>query len=168
MRVAAAAIATNKAATIGRISKDCSMETDSKSAMAVTRRFIEALAARDGDALCSALHQDVVLESPYPMVPGEEQPGTRRCKGDSVRGHLANMPNVLCSLEFTNQRWRTADDGAVIFQGDGRATLPNGSRYDNHYLMIFTVQDGKIAHWYEYFNPVIAARANAMPLEMLP
>ena len=81
---------------------------------------------------------------------------------------MRNMPNVLGSLRFENVVWRTTDDGLAVFEGDGRATLPNGRPYYNHYLMMFEVADGKIARWHEYFNPVTAARVNEMPLDLLP
>jgi ketosteroid isomerase-like protein len=137
-------------------------------ALDVAKRFIAALARRDGDALCSVLHDDVILQSPYPVVAGENTPGSKRCEGASVHAHMKNMPNVLGSLEFKNVVWRTTSDGLAMFQADGHATLPNGKPYLNHYLMMFDVRSGKIAGWYEYFSPVVAARVNGMPLDLLP
>jgi hypothetical protein len=34
--------------------------------------------------------------------------------------------------------------------------------------MMFEVKGGKISRWYEYYSPVIAARANGLPLDMIP
>jgi hypothetical protein len=144
------------------------MDENAAAALDVAKRFIDALERRDGDALASVLHDEVVLESPYPMLGGEDAPGSRRCQGASVHAHMRNMANVLGSLRFEDVIWRTTDDGLAMFEGDGRATLPNGRPYDNHYLMMFEVAGGKIVRWYEYFNPVTAARVNEMALELLP
>jgi ketosteroid isomerase-like protein len=34
--------------------------------------------------------------------------------------------------------------------------------------MLFEARDGKIVRWWEYYNPVIAARAFGAPLETIP
>ena len=140
----------------------------SDEALGVAKRFITALAQRDGEALCSVLHEDVTVENPFPMVEGENRPGSRRCRGASVHAHMKNMPHVLGSLRFENVIWRTTSDGLAMFEADGDATLPNGRPYRNHYLMLFEVALRKIVHWQEYYSPVIAARANGMPLDLLP
>jgi ketosteroid isomerase-like protein len=144
------------------------MTTGSEEALSVAKSFIAALERRDSETMTALLHDDVVLESPYPVAPGENMPGSRRCEGRSVHDHFRNIDNVVASLEFHNDIWRTTTDGLAVFQADGRATLPDGTPYNNHYLMMFSVANGQILHWYEYFSPVCAARANAMPLELIP
>ena len=96
-------------------------------AMRVSKEFIDALSRRDGEALSALLHDNVVLESPYPVAPGENVPGSARCEGVSVHNHVRNMANVLSSLTFENAVWRATSDGLAMFQADGRATLPNGT-----------------------------------------
>ena len=137
-------------------------------ALAVAQRFIAALERLDGEGLCAVLDDQVELVSPYPMVPGQEVPGSARCLGASVHDHMRNMGNVLRSLSFEEKVWRMTDDGLALFEAEGRAVMPDGAPYENRYLMIFEVGDEKIVRWHEYFNPVCAARANAMPLDLLP
>jgi ketosteroid isomerase-like protein len=144
------------------------MSTQSSEALGVAKKFISALERQDGDALCNMLHKDVVCENPYPVVAGEDKPGSIRAQGASVHAHMRNMPNVLKSMEFKNPIWRTSSDGLIIFQGDGDAKLPNGTPYKNVYFMMFKVEGGKIVYWAEYYNPAIPARANGMPLDLIP
>src|SRR4051812_43076329 len=102
------------------------MTAQSSEALTVAKRFIDALAQRDGEMLSSLLHEDVILRSPYPVAPGENRPGSKRCEGASVHAHMKNMAHVLGSLAFKNVVWRTTSDGLALFQADGHATLPNG------------------------------------------
>lgn len=142
--------------------------TEPTEALTVAKQFVAALARLDGEALCAVLDKDVVLENPFPMLAGENAPATRMAKGEAVFAHMRNMPNVLGSMQFRNSVWRVTDDGLAVFAADGDATLPNGDTYQNHYLMLFEVAGGKIVRWQEYYNPVIAARANKMNLDLLP
>jgi ketosteroid isomerase-like protein len=144
------------------------MNAESNEALDVAKSFIAAFTRRDGETLSSVLHDNVILESPYPLVKGENMPGSKRCQGASVHAHMRNMPNVLGSLQFKNVVWRITNDGLALFQADGDATLPNGRPYQNHYLMLFQVTGGKIVRWHEYYSPVIAARANEIPLDSIP
>lgn len=99
-------------------------------ALDVARRFVDALERRDGQALSSILHEDVVLESPFAMVLGENTPGSRRCAGESVHAHMKNMPNVLGSMEFTNVVWRSTTDGTMLIAGKCYLELFHYSRPD--------------------------------------
>lgn len=144
------------------------MTSQADEALQVAKTFVAAMAGRDGKGMSAALHEDVVCESPFPLVKGENGPGTKWAQGESVHAHCRNIANVIASMEFKNVTWRTTNDGLAMFQADGDATLPSGKPYCNHYLMLFQVKNGKIAHWYEYYSPVIAARANGLPLDIIP
>jgi ketosteroid isomerase-like protein len=144
------------------------MNAESNEALDVAKSFIAAFTRRDGETLSSVLHDNVILESPYPLVKGENVPGSKRCQGASVHAHMKNIKNVVGSLQFKNVVWRTTNDGLVLFQADGDLTLPNGRPYLNHYLFLFEVAAGRIVRWHEYYSPVIAARANEIPLDSIP
>ena len=60
--------------------------------------------------------------------------------------------------------WRVADDGVLILECDGdMVRAKDGVRYQNRYIILFSVTDGKITLWREYFNSVVAARTFGIP-----
>jgi uncharacterized protein len=144
------------------------MDTSSNDAITIARSFIFALERQEGNALVALLDRDVVCENPYPLVSGEDTPGSRRAQGASVHSHMRNMANVLASMKFRNPVWRTSSDGLILFEADGDASFPNGTPYKNRYFMMFEIAAGKIVRWVEYYNPVVPARANGLPLESIP
>jgi ketosteroid isomerase-like protein len=51
----------------------------------------------------------------------------------------------------------TAEDDRVAAAVRAEGTLNNGEIYQNNYLLLFTLRDGKIATIVEYFNPIPVA-----------
>jgi ketosteroid isomerase-like protein len=137
-------------------------------ALDVAKQLIDALENRDPDGVIAVLHEDIVLELPYPIVEGENTTGTRRQSGAAVKAYLHDSKARTANNRFYNVVWYAAGVGTAIFQADGDCTLSNGDPYRNHYLFIFDVKDGKVVRWVEYLNPVIAARAFGAPLETVP
>lgn len=137
-------------------------------ALELGRKVIDGLENKDADAIIAVLHDDVVLEVPFPLVAGEDTTGSRRQRGEAVREYLYDSNRRTANVHFANAVWRTTDDGLAMFQGDGEIVLSDGRPYRNHYLMLFEARDGKIVRWWEYYNPVIAARAFGAPLETIP
>jgi ketosteroid isomerase-like protein len=45
----------------------------------------------------------------------------------------------------------TEEDDRVVAEVEGRACLADGTRYDNTYAVVATMQDGKIARMNEYY-----------------
>jgi ketosteroid isomerase-like protein len=136
--------------------------------LGVAQILIQALENRDPDGVIAQLHQDIVLELPYPLVAGENTTGTRRQSGAAVHAYLRHSKELTASNRFYNVEWHTVEYGPVIFRADGECTLSDGRPYRNHYLFIFDIQDGKVIRWVEYLNPVIAALAFGAPLETIP
>jgi uncharacterized protein len=137
-------------------------------AMKIAGQFIEALARLDAEAQIALLHEDAVLECPFPVRPGENAPGTRRQTGAGLREGLRQSARNTAEVQFNNRIWRTSDDGLAILQADGECMMANGNPYRNHYVFMFEIADGKVIRWWEYLNPVISARAVGMPLESIP
>jgi ketosteroid isomerase-like protein len=133
------------------------------------KAFIAALSERDAESALLLLSQGAVLEMPYPLASGENKYGTRRMWGDALRQYVAGITERNSQISFKNTVWRTANDGIVILECDGDLVRSkDGKRYQNHYIILFEVSDGKITLWREYFNPVVAARTFGIPLESLP
>ena len=137
-------------------------------ALAVARQFIGAMERRDADAVIALLDDEVVLEFPFPVVAGGDRPGSRRQCGKAAHAGVRGSLQTTIVIKFTNQVWRTTDDGLALLQADGECTLSDGSPYLNHYIFLFEVREGKIVRWWEYLNPVISARAVGIPLDSIP
>ena len=137
--------------------------------LSTAKAFIEALSQRNASDALLLLSEEAVLEMPYPLASGENQYGTRRMWGEPLRKYVNGITQRNSKISFNNSVWRTANDGVVILESDGdMVRAKDGKRYQNHYIVLFEVSDGKITLWREYFNPVVAARTFGIPLESLP
>jgi ketosteroid isomerase-like protein len=134
----------------------------------LAKTFIDALTRKDVPKLLSMLHDKVMLEAPYPLAPGEDVVGARRCTGAAVGEYIEAVAGKVDRIQFKNVIWRTTNDGLALFEADGDLTYPDGRPYRNIYLMVFEAADGKIVRWREYFSPIIWARAYGAPLDSLP
>jgi len=138
-------------------------------ALETAKAFIAALSDRNADNALMLLDDEAVLEMPYPLANGENKYGTRRMWGDPLRKYVKGITERNSKISFENSVWRVADDGVLILECDGdMVRSKDGARYQNHYIVLFAVADGKITLWREYFNPVVAARTFGIPLESLP
>ena len=144
------------------------MSGQSEETLRVAQQLIDALEKRDADGVIALLHDDIVLELPFPLVAGENTTGTRRQVGEAVHAYVRHSKELTRENRFNNVVWRTTSDGLAMFQSDGACMLSDGRPYDNHYLFLFEVKDGKVIRWVEYLNPVIAARAFGAPLDTIP
>lgn len=55
---------------------------------------------------------------------------------------------------------RTADPDCIIVEAGGRSEVPETGRiYDQRYVMIFRLREGRIAAIREYFNPLVFQKA---------
>ena len=144
------------------------MDQKTEEALAVAQNFIAALERRDTAALNALVHDDAVLEVPFPLAHGENTTGARRSQGAAIRAYLDDMKTRTSAVRFKNTSWHTTNDGLAMFRADGDITLSDGRPYPNTYLFLFEVTGGKIIHWWEYLNPVTGMRAFGGPLESLP
>ena len=137
--------------------------------MHTAKAFIAALSQRDADTALILLSDEAILEMPFPLASGENTYGAKRMWGDPLRHYVKGIMRRNSQIAFNNTVWRQADDGAVILECDGDLVRSrDGKRYQNKYIVLFEVSDGKITLWREYFNPVVAAHTFGIPLESLP
>lgn len=138
-------------------------------ALETAKAFIAALSDRNADNALMLLSDEAVLEMPYPLASGENKYGTQRMWGDPLRNYVKGITERNSTIAFKNSVWRVADDGVLILECDGdMVRAKDGVRYQNRYIILFSVTDGKITLWREYFNPVVAARTFGIPLDSLP
>ena len=134
----------------------------------VAQSFVDAMARRDPEALIALLDEGFVMEAAYPIAPGEDRSGARRSNFAASCAFFHSVPKLLAAIRFHNVKWRTTDDGLVMFEANGDMEYPDGREYSNIYLWLFGFDHGKITWLKEYFSPVIWARANGRTLEDLP
>lgn len=71
----------------------------------------------------------------------------RTCEAFPVVTQSGLNPTIVTAI---------AEGETVAIEWRGNCTLANGTPYNNEYAMIFTMRDGKIAHFREYFCTKLA------------
>ncbi|EBA08675.1 nuclear transport factor 2 family protein [Sagittula stellata] len=110
---------------------------------------------KGGSDLVDLFCEDVVFEFPYAP---EGLP--RRLEGlSALADHLTRLGPMLELREFTLHAVHPAGD-TVIFEfsceGKGIAT---GLPYDQDYISVVTLREGRIARYRDYWNPLVAVHA---------
>jgi hypothetical protein len=107
------------------------------------------------DSMLGLFAEDVIFEFPYAP---DGLP--KRLEGSAaLAAHLARLGPLLSfgTMELGNVY---ADGATVIFEfsctGKGLAT---GAPYDQAYVSVVTVRDGRIAHYRDYWNPLVVLTA---------
>ena len=108
-----------------------------------------------GPEMVDLFCEDVLFEFPYAP---EGLP--RRLEGlPALADHLARLGPMLHLGEFTLHAVHPADE-TVVFefscQGEGIAT---GLPYDQDYISVVTLREGRIARYRDYWNPLVAVHA---------
>ncbi|MDA4848580.1 nuclear transport factor 2 family protein [Hoeflea poritis] len=117
----------------------------------------DALAADAGEDFLAMCDDDIVFQ--FPFAP----PGTVT----EVRGKVrmaAYLPKVGALLAFESMGTpitHAAMDGETFVlefscKGSGSET---GARYDQNYISVIRVRDGRIVHYRDYWNPLILLEA---------
>ena len=114
-----------------------------------TRRVVEAaidaLNRGDGAAFMGSFVDDLLFEMPgYTPVSGT----TRNLKEfGELCMNVARYTSVFITIKPTF--WLVAGEWAVT-RADGHGVTNHGKDYDNHYLHMWKVQNGKIVHFVEF------------------
>lgn len=117
---------------------------------ALARAFLQAITDGDVGALGGIMDKDIVIDA----------------KGTSVvsakRGY-DEFSQLVAGLKETLEDGLDFDVTALIEEGDrvvceavGKSKLKDGPRYDNEYVFVMTIRDGKIVEVHEYFDTVLA------------
>jgi ketosteroid isomerase-like protein len=126
---------------------------------AVVQRFLDALSARDLDAMCAELAPQATVAFPAaPEGAPQEVHGA-----DANRKFLATILPMWTSLALTRTVVRALRDDPeqVIAEYESEGTLLDGSPYRNSYLTRAVVRSGQIELWREFFDPAPLVRALA-------
>lgn len=125
---------------------------------AVVHRYLDAVAALDLDALAATLHEDVVMDLPFAP---EGIPQRVEGKPD-VTAFFDGMPGMITPLNFHDQRVEAiaGRQGEFVaeYVSDAKI-LATGLPYRNTYIARFSVRDGRIVRFAEYFDPLVFVEA---------
>jgi ketosteroid isomerase-like protein len=113
---------------------------------AIGLKFVEALGACDAQAVKSVISDDLVAVA----------------KGTGVGAGTRNYAEIIAVFEMFSQVTKTglnpkilsvtAEDDRVVVEWEGNCTLVNGAQYNNQYIHVFFLRDGKIYKLNEYFD----------------
>ena len=62
-------------------------------------------------------------------------------------------------MRFPREIIATEEASRFLVRYTGSIELKAGGRYDNTYVGLFTLRDGRIAEFVEYFDPIILQKA---------
>jgi ketosteroid isomerase-like protein len=130
------------------------MQTQQDGAL-VVERFFSALEEADVEAFLSIWADDGVQEMPY-----APDGFPRRLEGkEAIRQQYSALPTNFRSMRFPREILPLADPDRFLVRYRGEIELRAGGRYDNTYVGIFTLRDGRIVELVEYFDPIVLQRA---------
>jgi fermentation-respiration switch protein FrsA (DUF1100 family)/ketosteroid isomerase-like protein len=88
-----------------------------------------------------------------PLAPADF-PSLLRGK-DAIYRQYKGLPENFTSMKFQREIFPTVEPGKVIVSYEGIIPLKKGGSYNNIYIGVFEVEEGKIKNFTEYFDPVI-------------
>ncbi|PBC35534.1 hypothetical protein CJ179_46520 [Rhodococcus sp. ACS1] len=118
----------------------------------IARRYLDAINTWDFAVKRELLAEDIVFEMRY-APPGFN----RRMEGiEEVMAFLETIPSLIETEGLHDFRLETyhSDPGEVIaeYKSDMKMVIPVELR--NEYVTRFTIRDGKITHFCEFFDPI--------------
>jgi uncharacterized protein len=122
-------------------------------------KFYTLLMEKKFDAWGELFADDAVQENPF--VPALEGLDAEFRGKDRIVFHYRTVLTKRKGHVFTiNEIHQSADGNTVVVEAQGRSEVPETGRvYDQRYVMIFKLRDGKIVRLREYFNPLVFQRA---------
>lgn len=119
----------------------------------VFHRGVGLLLAKDMAGFIDLYADNAIMEFPF-APPG--WPG--RLEGRAaVHEYLIDYPDWLDLRDITNMTVHRTDDPQVIiaeFSAEG-FVVATGKPYEAHYIVVLTIQDGRIAHYRDYWSPLV-------------
>jgi uncharacterized protein len=121
--------------------------------MAIVRRYIDAINRWDFGVKRELLAEDAVFEMPYAPEGFE-----RRIAGrDNILAFVETVPDLVDAENLHDLRLETyhSDPGEIVAEYRSDMVIkPTGAEYRNEYVGRFTVRDGHITRFAEYYDPI--------------
>jgi ketosteroid isomerase-like protein len=121
--------------------------------MAVASRYIDAINGWDFETMRELLAEDAVFEMPF-APDGFERKLVGR---ENILAFVTTVPDFIDAENLHDVRLQTyhADPGEVVAEYKSDMVLkPTGLEYRNEYVSRFTVRDGRITRFAEYYDPI--------------
>lgn len=121
--------------------------------IAIVRRYIDAINRRDVDTKRALLAEDAVFEMPY-APDGFERRITGR---DSIIAFVETVPSIIDAENLHDVRVESyhSDPGEIVAEYRSDTVIkPTNAEYRNEYIGRFTVRDGRITRFAEYYDPI--------------
>jgi uncharacterized protein len=121
--------------------------------VAVVRRYIDAINRWDFDTKRELLADDAIFEMPY-APEGFERRITGR---DNIIAFVETVPAIIDAENLHDVRLATfhADPGEIVAEYRSDMVIkPTNAPYRNEYVSRFTVRDGRITRFAEYYDPI--------------
>ena len=114
--------------------------------------FADRYIRKDYDAFLDLFTDDIVFEFPY-----AQEPNPKRLDGKAaLQQYLEKLEKVLEITAFTKPVIHVAAGASVFFaqfEASGSNLLTGGS-YEQSYISVVEVQDGRIVRYQDYWNPL--------------
>ncbi len=121
----------------------------------VVEEFFAALEAKDIDRFLAVWMEDGVQVMPF-----SPNGFPQRLEGrEAIRAQYGALPENYRSMRFPREILPLQAPGLFVVRYTGEIELMSGGRYDNTYIGLFTVRDGRVAEFVEYFNPIVLQQA---------
>jgi ketosteroid isomerase-like protein len=129
------------------------------------RKLIERAFALQGpdnlDEYFTLWHDDAVFDIPYARPPRATRIESLRRIAELSGGFMRTWKTAVFHIDLI---LATEEPGLFVAEARGEIRLHNGHPYNNRYVCLIRIRDGKILLWREYFNPLVLNEANANPL----
>lgn len=112
--------------------------------------YLQALVDGDEALMDSILADDFVADDR-----NTAKIGGRRSR-EEVLAFTAAVPSLFKERLRFEYESVTAEADRVICQVKGYSTLPDGQEYNNHYIFLFQVRNGKLHHMDGYYDSKLA------------
>ncbi len=84
---------------------------------------------------------------------------------DAIYNQYKGLPDNYTSMRFPRKILPMHDPDKVLVQYEGIISLEGGGEYNNTYIGLFELENGKIRTFTEYFNPIILQEAFGKALQ---
>ncbi len=120
-------------------------------------KFTELILQEDIPQWIELFHEDAVFEYPY-APPGFPQ---RYVGKQAMFEQFKDFPKMFRFHEFADvQMHQTLDPDLLVVEFLGRGeVLTTGKPYNQRYISVVQMKDGKIFHYRDYWNPLVVLEA---------
>lgn len=123
------------------------------------QRALDAMGELDIDAVSALLTDDFVLELPF-----RADGGPRELDAAAALAFMRAMPKLFRAMPFHDVVVHGAlPSGEIVAEYRSEGVTKAGRDYPNRYVAFFTMCDGRIARWREFFDPNVVAAAFPAP-----